>query len=860
MKNLRPLTLAKVWAVERIVLQEMLATIVLNSPKDAIVQTDYLSDMNKLLTEINKIIIAQPHLHYYLFNAFNHIPKTGKDGYLSYLVAFVETLIELNHQLPAGDKEDERENMLIFDALLAAFHSKPHELTILSQQISLLKEDMQRFMLRLVSHLLSNQQPIMGLDNLVKYLQEYPEHYETLKTHCKTPPYPTLDTLVSWLKAGRFALSYSNHSLRPFGARRIHYAFHQDKYFAQRQLFVGPSEEFFSDALAAKLHTRLCHHRTASIEDLKTAMTVLRSKVSLSDEEKLELLCICIEMLARTTPQFEGSVQSLISQEVNTTQVMALYSILLGKHSKHISEIDTGEGKSRIMMILAACQAAQGKTVDFLSSDMALARRDYLVYNSFFTALGIKTSLVSMSTPKQLYQRGGVNFSDNAQLLLLRNRCDIAEDPFAFLDQEETKRCLLIDEVDKFIHDRAKDAFNYAARSQRLSGFVWVYPHLVNFVNRWEKDNGGTLFIAEELIDSFLKYVTDYDTDVAHQASLATIHQAQLTTWLYAAHTAIHLQEDKHYRTTEADATKLFPIRDSEGRMRYSRKILVLDNGRPLEGCSFADGVQQCLCVIENYKAKQEVFVIPPENETQCASYPVSFMKSYERGSIYGVSGTTRSENSAINHENFHYERVPREKPLIREDKNHWVAKDERQQIAFIKRSIKEQFAKGHPVLLICKDDNQSKALYHALTTDPTLRRLIKHSQRIHALSSPDEEKEAIHRAGSPGSLTVSTAGMFGRGVDIHAAHLFVAAAYVPTFADDKQIKGRTGRIGKPGEYRMIINLNDPDCPLDGTTFNIDHVIDKAQKNRESSALFQEEVTKLYANFLRDSPYAAVID
>ena len=68
---------------------------------------------------------------------------------------------------------------------------------------------------------------------------------------------------------------------------------------------------------------------------------------------------------------------------------MALYAKMVNPSNRLISQIDTGEGKSRIMMILAACQAAQGKTVDFLTSDMQLAERDYLSYKQFFTSLGI---------------------------------------------------------------------------------------------------------------------------------------------------------------------------------------------------------------------------------------------------------------------------------------------------------------------------------------------------------------------------------------------------------------------------------------------------------------------------------------
>ena len=104
-----------------------------------------------------------------------------------------------------------------------------------------------------------------------------------------------------------------------------------------------------------------------------------------------------------------------------------------------------------------------------------------------------------------------------------------------------------------------------------------------------------------------------------------------------------------------------------------------------------------------------------------------------------------------------------------------------------------------------------------ALQQDVKLQKLIKTWQHIHSLSTSDEEKQAVKYGGKPGCVTISSVGMFARGVDIRAENLRVCAAYVPTFEDEIQIKGRTGRFGKPGDYRMLINLNDEEthyCPV----------------------------------------------
>jgi hypothetical protein len=325
------------------------------------------------------------------------------------------------------------------------------------------------------------------------------------------------------------------------------------------------------------------------------------------------------------------------------------------------------------------------------------------------------------------------------------------------------------------------------------------------------------------------------------------------------------MEANKHYIMTEPERNKLYLLRDSEGHTRYSRKIFVLDNGRPVEGSSFSDGVHQCLCAKENIALnklknnKRDAFIIMPENETVRASFPATFMASYDEGSIYGVSGTTRSAAplsnlEEINYEKYTYLTMPREKPLIREDKNVWLAKDEAQQITFLKRAIIKKLVSGCPVLLICKDDQQSLRLHNALGNDPKFMQTVQalQLQRVHGLTSKQDEIKAIQQAGTPNFVTISTAGMLGRGVDINSDNLLVLAAYVPTEEDEIQIKGRTARIGKPGEYRMIPNMSDPDYPLDGYTYNVHNEVVKSQKQRQCTAAFQKEVSSLYAFFLED--------
>lgn len=854
---------------------ELFANLILNANIDSI-NDNFLKDIVFSFGSIERVVIEYPHIQQYIIESLNNIHGKNTEKFINNILLFTYALTYISDILPGRNNDLSQENMLHVYDLLAKFHKRPEILVTILEKIKKLEtNEQQRFVLLLANKLIkdhADKENIQGLINIIeKIVQESTSEddllqyfgipslntYSRLLQYCSTPPFPSIHTIKAWLDNNDYE-TYEKFSITPYGTRQLSFAFKKEEFAIQKSLFKGIDVKLFNDEIATKLDNQLKENRTKAIRTLGDKFQILRSSNPLSDQEKLEMLCICIELLARTTSQLNPHVAANeISQELNTTQVMALYAMLTTNHAKLISEIETGEGKSRISMILAACQVCQNKTVDFITSDMPLAERDYLTYKAFFDSLNINTSLISLDTPKQLYQKNGINFSDNSQLLLLRNRSDILLNKFEYLDENVQNRCLIMDEIDKFMHDKSTDAYNFASASKKLKDFTWIYPLLVNFVQDKIESNPDTQFQAESLIDNFIHYVAIRDNDETHNAALESLnikYKDQITIWLNSAHTALNMKVNIDYKVTEDEHNKLVRVQDGQGFTRYSRKVLVLDNGRTVEKSSYALGVHQCLCAIENKRTIND-FIILPENQTQRSAFPINFMEHYNNGNIFGVSGTTRYEapttNAHINYNNFSYIVVPRHKKLLREDKNIWLAKDEVQQIKFIKESIREKLLQKpkRPVLLICKNDVQSNILYQALIADESLQTLINKCTYVHGLVEATDEIQAINEASLPGNITISTVGMFGRGVDIKADNLYVISAYVPTFEDEKQIKGRTARAGKPGEYRMIPNAADPECPINGNTYNVYNEIDKIQKNMALQATNQEELGRLFAYF-----------
>lgn len=871
-RAIKPLTRPlKLTVNDKALFQEALATVILNTDwtqpgcKQLCLETAQI-----LISNAESILTNHPSVKHHLFTTLSHLSrKTDQIDYLLSVQYFIEIQAHISTLLSTNSRDK-----LVYFSLLAHFTSEPLFLTNIVQRMesAALSEEKQYWLLTLISQLKDSNQSLDGINLLIDSLKD-DSHFQTLLTNCPTPPFPEVNKMTDWLTGGQFAEAYRDFSLQPFGERNLNYAFDIKHFKRQVSKFSFMEKEvnpFNAEPnLSHQLNELAVANRSKTVIELREEFTQLKTNLPLNAEQDNQLMMLCVEMLARTTSQQQPGSDVLISQGFNTTQIMALWTMIKHNSPKLLAEIDTGEGKSRITMILAAFFAAKQKTVDVITSDLALSERDFLAYRSFFTALDIPTSLIDLDTPFSLYQKqGGVNFSDNSRLLLLRNKSDITLSPFDYLDEQEENRILITDEADEFIHDKSKDSYNFATKSKTLSQFVWIYPKLVDFME--QKQNAKHPIVVNNiLLNEFLLYVENNDIDPSHLDGLARLEKTNpelLYTWLRSADKALRMQVNRDYKITSAALDKRVALRGSDGHIHYSRQILVLKNGRPAIGSTFANGVHQCLCALENKRTQCDNFLIQAENEVQRASYPINFINKYEKGRVIGVSGTTRSDapkaNKAINYQNYQYVKVPRHLALKRTDNCIWQANDESQQIQFLKYELlKSLRAKpAQPTLIICKDDKQSELLANYLKTDKMLMQLMNkldsQIQRVEGLSDKAFEINAINNAGTKGTITLSTVGMFGRGVDIHAENLSVIAMYVPTLEDEKQIKGRTARFGEIGQYRLIPNINDPDCIIKGRSYDARHPVRNAQNQQAFSAVFQESIANLYAEFLEEVTYA----
>lgn len=232
-------------------------------------------------------------------------------------------------------------------------------------------------------------------------------------------------------------------------------------------------------------------------------------------------------------------------------------------------------------------------------------------------------------------------------------------------------------------------------------------------------------------------------------------------------------------------------------------KIVIIDEntGRPQPGRRFSDGLHQAI------EAKEGVTI---QKETQ--TYATITLQNYFRmyGKLAGMTGTAITEASEFK-EIYKLDvlQIPTYKDCCRTDSDDEVYMTEREKYNAILKEIKDVHSQNRPILIGTESVEVSEKL----------SRILRQNQLEHTvLNAKQHEKEAeiIAQAGHPGAITVST-NMAGRGTDIklkEGSAGFGGLHVVGTTRHqsrriDRQLRGRSGRLGDPGSTKFFISFED---------------------------------------------------
>jgi preprotein translocase subunit SecA len=233
-------------------------------------------------------------------------------------------------------------------------------------------------------------------------------------------------------------------------------------------------------------------------------------------------------------------------------------------------------------------------------------------------------------------------------------------------------------------------------------------------------------------------------------------------------------------------------------------KIVIIDEhtGRMQPGRRYSDGLHQAIEAKEN---------VPIQRETQ--TYATITLQNYFRmyEKISGMTGTAITEAHEFKEiYKLTVLQIPTYKPCQRDDSNDEMYMTEREKYSAILAEVKKITAEGRPILLGTESVEVSEKL----------SRLFKLNRLEHTVlnaKNHSREAEIIAMAGQRGAITIAT-NMAGRGTDIKLGPGVAAIGGLHVIGStrhqsrriDRQLRGRSGRLGDPGSSKFYVSLEDP--------------------------------------------------
>ncbi|MDY3068373.1 MAG: preprotein translocase subunit SecA [Parabacteroides sp.] len=232
-------------------------------------------------------------------------------------------------------------------------------------------------------------------------------------------------------------------------------------------------------------------------------------------------------------------------------------------------------------------------------------------------------------------------------------------------------------------------------------------------------------------------------------------------------------------------------------------KVMIVDEqtGRIMDGRRYSDGLHQAI------EAKERVKV-----EAATQTFATITLQNYFRmyHKLSGMTGTAETEAGEFwDIYKLDVVAIPTNRPIARKDLNDRIYKTKREKYAAVIDEIVRLTEAGRPVLVGTTSVEISELLSRMLTL-----RKIKHNvlnAKLH-----QKEAEIVALAGQSSTVTIAT-NMAGRGTDIKLSKEVKDAGGLAIIGTerhesrrvDRQLRGRSGRQGDPGESRFYLSLED---------------------------------------------------
>ncbi|MFC1651651.1 preprotein translocase subunit SecA [Patescibacteria group bacterium] len=460
--------------------------------------------------------------------------------------------------------------------------------------------------------------------------------------------------------------------------------------------------------------------------------------------------------------------------------VQILGAIIL--HQGKISEMKTGEGKTLVATMPLYLNALEGKGAHLITVNDYLARRDSEWMGEVYKFLGLTVGVIvhdlKPEDRKKAYN-ADITYGTNNEFGFDYLRDNMVQNP----DQKAQRdlHYVIVDEVDSILIDEARTPLIISAPDEESTT---KYSELARLILNLKENEDYN-------IDHKMKVATLTEKGIAKMEKLLNVDNIYAEGGIETVH---HVEQAlKAHALFQRD--KDYVVKDGE--------IIIVDEftGRLMPGRRFSQGIHQAI------EAKEDVEV-QQESKTLATITFQNYFRMYDK--LAGMTGTAVTEAGEFA-EIYKLDVIvaPTHKPMVREDLNDQIYKNEIGKFKAVTREIKKRNQFGQPVLVGTISIEKSEIL-----SDLLKREGIKHE----VLNAKHHEKEAhiIAKAGELSAVTIAT-NMAGRGTDIKLAkgvtekgglHILGTERHESRRIDN-QLRGRSGRQGDPGSSQFYVSMGD---------------------------------------------------
>lgn len=491
--------------------------------------------------------------------------------------------------------------------------------------------------------------------------------------------------------------------------------------------------------------------------------------------------------MIRIIQTLEKANQSIKNPNFQVRDIQLLSLILFIEkqpESGRLLQINTGEGKSFIVQMLAAFQALNGRKVDIFTSNNSLAERDSDEAYEFYSKLGLSVGYMDSQNPEDTYQSqivyGTIHSFCVGHLKQFMQVIDSS--------QGRGHEYLIVDEVDSMFIDRPEITTFLSQESQhknnlsRLLGQVWSKFRDVEQIYQRK----GLDFDEDQakVYDSMLQMITELvgqETD----KDFTKLVKGRKDTWVQNLFKTRRMTKDEDY-----------VIQDQRVQ------IIDRDTGETLESSRWANGLHLFI-------EKKHGLVTNLITSTVIFQNHIEFIQKYG-SNVIGLTGTlgskvarkflrTQYKVDLIDVPPYCEQQLDISKvPLTCENAKKWRER--------IFQEIKERHPK-RPVLVIFEDIKKAKEMESFLNYKKIEPAMYIRSD--HEFASEDFQLKAD-------SVVIAT-NLGGRGTNFQVGWdlsatggLHVILTFLPPNSRiRRQAFGRAGRKGQKGSGQLVLNLED---------------------------------------------------